>query len=166
MPATVWILIPSYRDGPYQLLRTGWVARVRYDPRGAVIVHDTRGDEYVVACATTDLALPADFGLQLLQALDAARRAAEDTGRDRVVVARHSEDSWSWETYAPDEVPPAQEDPPPPPSPGPPTKWPPPPPLDAPIVGPNGSFVPNPKGGMPLWVPKDQDQAEPDAVTE
>lgn len=166
MPATVWILIPSYRDGPYVLLRTGWVARIGQDDSRRVIVHDTRGDTYFAAWGTTDLPLPADFGLQLLQALDAARRTAEDANSDRVVAARRSEDSWLWETYAPDEIPPAQAEPPPPSSSTPPTNWPPPPSLQAPLDGPNGSFVPNPKGGMPLWVPKDQDQAEPDAVTE
>ncbi|MFI1734968.1 hypothetical protein ACH40E_38295 [Streptomyces acidicola] len=164
MPATVWILIPSHRDGPYLLLRTGWIARVEQDDHRRVIVYDTRGDKYFVAGGTTDLALPADFGLQLLRALDAARRSAQDADSDRVVAARHSEDSWSWETYAPDEVPPAQADPPPPPSTN--VVLPPPPPLQAPLDGTNGSFVPNPKGGMPLWVPKNQDQAEPEAVTE
>lgn len=159
MPATVWILIPSYRDGPYLLLRTGWITRVEQDQHRRVVVHDTRGDKHYPVRGTEGV--PADFGLRLLQALDRARRAAEEADSDRVVAARHSEDSWSWETYAPDEVPPAQAEPPPPPSKD--VVLPLPPPR---VDGPNGSFVPNPKGGMPLWVPKDQDQAEADAVTE
>ena len=156
MPATVWILIPSYRDGPYQLLRTGWITRVEQDEDRWVIVHDTRGDKHHAGPRGRG-EIPADFGLQLLQALDRARRAAQDADSDRVVAARRSKESWSWEVYALDEIPPAQAEPPDlyePPS------WSPPLLPQTPLDGPNGSFVPNPKGGMPLWGPETQAEAD------
>ncbi|MCZ0984067.1 hypothetical protein O1L60_45715 [Streptomyces diastatochromogenes] len=155
MPATVWILNPSFRDGPYQLLRMGWVARIEQDGYRQVIVHDTRGDKHCPVRSTEDVEVPSDFGLQLLQALDRARRAAEEADSDRIVAARRSEDSWSWQVYAPDEVPPAQDDPPAPPSKS--TFVPPPPPVIPRTV------IPNP-AEMPLWAP--QKQPEPDTVTE
>lgn len=154
MPATVWILIPSYRDGPYQLLRMGWVARIVHDDDGDVVVHDTRDDRYFPVRGREGV--PTDFGLQLLQALDRARRAAEEANSDRVVAARRSEDGWSWETYAPEDVPPAQAEPPAPPSTS--TVFVPPPP---PIIP--RTVIPNP-AEMPLWAP--QEQPEPDTVTE
>ncbi|MFG2457022.1 hypothetical protein ACGFWE_08130 [Streptomyces sp. NPDC048523] len=168
MSVTVWILNPSYRDGPYQLLRMGWIARIEQDEDRWVVLHDTRGDKHYPVRMSKDIEVPSDFGVQLLQALDRARRAAQDANSDRVVAARHSADSWSWEVYAPDEVPPAQDEPP---EPSPPSSWQPPPPFQAPVPGPNGSFVPIPKGGMPLWDPKfqeqkDQEPAEADAVAE
>ncbi|MFD8621698.1 hypothetical protein [Streptomyces sp. NPDC059513] len=140
MPATVWILNPSHRDGPYQLLRMGWVARIEHDIDGRVIVHDTRGDKHCPVRDTKDEQAPPDFALQLLQALDRARRAAEEADSDRIVAARRSNDSWSWQVYAPDDVPPAQADPPPPPS-------------------KNVVFTP-----PPPWAP--QEQPEPDTVTD
>ncbi len=166
MPATVWILNPSYRYGPYQLLRMGWVTHIEHDEDGHVIVHDSRGDKHrPVRRESREDTVPADFGLQLLQALDRARRAAAELDSDRVVAARRGETGWSWQVYAPDEVPPAQGEPPAPTT-TPPAGWQPPPPFQAPLDGPHGSFVPNPQGGMPLWVPKDQAQPETDAVTE
>lgn len=157
MPATVWILNPSYRDGPYQLLRMGWVARIEHDIDGRVAVHDTRGDKHYPVRDTKDEQAPPDFALQLLQALDRARRAAEEADSDRIVAARRSDDSWSWQVYAPDDVPPAQVDPPPPPSKS--TVFTPPP---VPPFVPR-TVIPNPADG-PLWAP--QEQPEPDTVTD
>ncbi|MFD5906986.1 hypothetical protein ACFWHG_36570, partial [Streptomyces microflavus] len=102
---------------------------------------------------TKDEQAPPDFALQLLQALDRARRAADS---DRIVAARHSNDGWSWQVYAPDDVPPAQAAPPPPPSKS--TFVPPPPP---PTFA--RTVIPNPADG-PLWAP--QEQPEPDTATE
>ncbi|MFE0106426.1 hypothetical protein [Streptomyces sp. NPDC059009] len=133
MPAAVWILMPTYTDGPYELLRAAWITRVRQTERPPqVSVLDTRGDEHLLAHGgdggeAGTPTLPIDFGLQLIQALDDARRVAQDSDSDRVVVARHTEDSWSWETYPLAEVPPAQAPPPEPPPPGlhypPPPQW-------------------------------------------
>ncbi|MCX4462374.1 hypothetical protein OOK58_58880 [Streptomyces sp. NBC_01728] len=159
MPATVWILIPPYKDGPYELLRTGWITRVEQNEEREVIVHDTRNDSFIVARGSSRTPeVPVDFGTQLLQALDAARRAAQEVDSDRVVAARYGEDSWSWEAYALDEVPPAQAEPPlyDPPTPGQ-VRLPPPP---------GGSFVPNPNGSMPLWAPAKTAEAETGATTE
>ncbi|MEV6456537.1 MULTISPECIES: hypothetical protein [Streptomyces] len=156
MPATVWILNPSYRDGPYHLLRMGWVARIEHDIDGQVVVFDTRGDKHYPVRDTKDEQAPPDFALQLLQALDRARRAAEEADSDRIVAARRSNGSWSWQVYAPDDVPPAQTDPPPPPSKS--TFVPPPPPPTF-----TRTVIPNPADG-PLWAP--QEQPEPDTATE
>ncbi|WP_438297817.1 hypothetical protein [Streptomyces sp. HUAS TT7] len=164
MPANVWILNPSYRDGPFQLLRMGWVTHIEHDENGHVVVHDSRGDKHLpVRRKSPEDKVPADFGLQMLQALDRARREAQEADSDRVVAARRGEESWSWEVYAPDEVPPAQTEPPEPVAPAPPGGWPPPPVFQARQGVPDGSFVPNPDGPMPRWVDK---QAAPDAATE
>ncbi|MFC8223551.1 hypothetical protein ACFUTY_35970 [Streptomyces sp. NPDC057362] len=157
MPATVWILNPSHRDGPYQLLRMGWVARIEHDIDGRVVVHDTRGDKHYPVRDTKDEQAPPDFALQLLQALDRARRAASELDSDRVVAARHGEDGWAWQVYAPDEVPPAQIEPPAPPSK---TTFVPP---SLPPAAFGRTDIPNP-ADTPLWAP--QKQPEPDPVTE
>ncbi|MCX4885966.1 hypothetical protein [Streptomyces sp. NBC_00847] len=155
MPANVWILNPSYRDGPHQLLRMGWITHIEQDNDGQVVVHDSRGNKFFPVRMSKKAEVPTDFGLQLLQALDRARRAAAELESDRVVAARRSEDGWSWQVYAPDDVPPAQDDPPPPPSKS--TFVPPPPPIIPRTV------IPNP-AEMPLWAP--QEQPEPDTPTE
>ncbi|MFD8025439.1 hypothetical protein ACFV6G_34135 [Streptomyces lavendulae] len=165
MPATVWILNPSYRDGPHQLLRMGWVTHIEQNDDGQVVVHGSGGNKFFPVRMSKKAEVPTDFGLQLLQALDRARRAAAELDSDRVVAARRGEAGWSWEVYAPDEVPPAQNEPPAPPT-TPPAGWQPPAPFQAPMDGPNGSFVPNPQGGMPRWVSKDQAQPEADALTD
>ncbi|MFJ2406691.1 hypothetical protein ACIOUE_35930 [Streptomyces xanthochromogenes] len=152
MPANVWILNPSYRDGPYQLLRMGWIAYIEQDIDGHVVAHDSRGEKFFLVRMSKKAEVPTDFGVQLLRTLDRARREAAELDSDRVVAARHSdENGWSWQVYAPDEVPPAQIEPPAPPStstlPAPPPPW--------------ARSIRQPEE-TPLWAPQEQ----PESITE
>lgn len=60
------------------------------------------GSEDLVALAVRpdgDEELPFDFQLELLVAAAAARKTAQESGEDQVLVAELDKDTWSWKTY-------------------------------------------------------------------
>ncbi|MER5312328.1 hypothetical protein ABT034_31630 [Streptomyces sp. NPDC002773] len=136
-PPTVWIYQNPYPDGPVRLIRATTATRIVQDEGTNHQVY-VNGDD-VVWGAGGGVSVPPGFALALAQALDTARHAAIDQDHDQVVTARVQDGQWVWKVYRIDNVP---ESPNPKPE------------HLTTSPSPNGAFVPNPHGSMPLWVDK------------
>ncbi|WP_431776300.1 hypothetical protein [Streptomyces cucumeris] len=99
---TVWIYSNPYPDGPVRLIRAAATAQIAQregaDEQVFVNGHDT-------VWGTPGVQIPPGFSLALAQALNAARRAADEHGHDQVVTARVEEGHLVWKVYPVDEVP-------------------------------------------------------------
>ncbi|MBT2469369.1 hypothetical protein J7E97_16165 [Streptomyces sp. ISL-66] len=113
LPA-VWIYSNPYQDGPVRMVRATATAQIaqREGPNEQVLVN---GEAAVWGAG--EAMIPPGFGLALAQALNAARRAADEQGHDQVVTARPEGERLVWRVYPVDEVPVSPNPKPEPPAP-------------------------------------------------
>ncbi|MFF4205715.1 hypothetical protein ACFYZ8_34265 [Streptomyces sp. NPDC001668] len=89
------------RKARSRLVRADTIPYLRAD-EDAVVAQWHPGSEDVVTLADRkngDEELPFDFHLELLAAIAAARKAAQEADEDQVLVAEFDDGEWSWKSY-------------------------------------------------------------------